>query len=237
MNPRRYTMGARASAVADTRGRVVAAARELFVEGGFHRASVDELARRADVARATVYHQFGSKLGVFEAVVRDFEERAGLGALVRVVESAPPQGLLREAITAGCAYWATDPALARKAIAMASMQPEVQELLDRHDAGRLRLLNRLVDRLLEAGLLSDGCSPQRAVDVLWLLTSFDAYDLLTRGRNLQQSEAADTLVRLAENELGPASASGERAGPPSQARPSAGSTSDATTAWVTEKRG
>jgi len=59
----------------------VAAARSLFADAGFHRVSLDETARRADVARATVYHQFGSKLGVLGAVVEDYEQRAGLAAL------------------------------------------------------------------------------------------------------------------------------------------------------------
>ena len=162
---------------------------------------MEEIARRADVARATVYHQFRSKLGVFEAVISDFEERAGLGALVEVLEGAPPAALVRETVTAGCAYWATDPTLARKVIGLASMQPEVQELLDQRHAGRLTLLNRVVDRLVEAGLLTDGPAAEHALDVLWLVTSFDAYDLLTRGRNLPQAEAADRLATLAEDAL------------------------------------
>ncbi len=201
VSPRRYQLGARATAVSETRSRVIAAARELFVEGGFHQASMEEIAGRADVARGTVYHQFGSKLGVFEAVIADFEDRAGLDALVTVVETASPPTLLRATITAGCAYWATDPTLARKAIGLASMQPEIEQLLEHHDAGRLSLLNRIVDRLLEADLLREGCSPEHAVDVLWVLTSFDAYDLLTRGRGLQQAEAAAALVTLAEGQL------------------------------------
>lgn len=201
MSPRRYQLGARATAVLETRSRVIAAARELFVEGGFYQASMEEIARRADVARATVYHQFGSKLGVFEAVIADFEDRAGLDALSAVVETAPPPTLLRATMTAGCAYWATDPILARKAIGLASMQPQVQQLLEHHDAGRLGVLNRIVDRLLEAGLLRQGCPPEHALNVLWLVTSFDAYDLLTRGRGLREAEAVATLVTLAEGEL------------------------------------
>jgi AcrR family transcriptional regulator len=66
-----------------------AAARRLFAEAGFHRVSLDEIARQADVARATVYHQFGSKLGVLGAVVEDYERRAGLAALAELIESGP----------------------------------------------------------------------------------------------------------------------------------------------------
>ena len=201
MSPRRYTLGARAAGIAETRHRVVAAARALLVEGDFRRVTMDEVARRADVARATVYHQFSSKLGLLEAVVDDLEARAGLEALVAVVEGDPPQRLVRSVIAAGCRYWATDPDLVRKVMALGSLQSDVQELLARHDAGRLRILTGMVDRLGEADLLRRGCSPEHAVNALWLLTSFDAYDLLTRGRQLTQDEAADVLARLAEDQL------------------------------------
>src|SRR5215207_10811502 len=114
MSPRPYRLGARASTVAGGRARVVAAARELFAQRGFHRVSLDEVARRADVARATVYHQFGSKLGLLAAVVEDFERRAGLEALAELVDTAPVDRVLRAVVRAGCDYWATDPPLARQ---------------------------------------------------------------------------------------------------------------------------
>jgi AcrR family transcriptional regulator len=201
VSPRRYTLGARAAAVAETRARVVGAARQLLVEGDFRRVTVDEAARRADVARATVYHQFGSKLGLLEAVIKDLEGRAGLEALVALVERDPPRQLVRSVITAGCRYWATDPDLARRVIGLGSLQFDVHELLAGHDAGRLSILGRMVDRLADAGLLRQECSSDHALNVLWLLTSFDAFDLLVRGRNLPQEAAADTLVRLAEDQI------------------------------------
>ncbi len=202
MSPRPYRLGARTAAVAETRERVVAAARGVFAEGGFHRSAVDEVARRADVARATVYHQFGNKLGLLEAVLVDFELRAGLETLIAVVERTPADELLRAAVTAGCAYWATDPVLARRILGFATVDPEAHELLNRHDAGRLRLLTRMVDRLAEGGRLRADCPPARALDILWLLTSFEAFDQLTRQRGLTAAEAAETLATMAEEQVG-----------------------------------
>jgi AcrR family transcriptional regulator len=185
--------------VADTRARVVAAARAMFADGGFHRASLDVIARRADVARATVYHQFGSKLGLLAAVVEDFEQRAGLAALAELVDTAPPGDLVRAVVAAGCDYWATDPALARAIIAFAVTDAGAGDMLAGHDAGRLGLLTRLVDRLAGAGLLS--CAPAHGLDTLWLLTSFTAYDELSRGRGLATPAAAALLTTLAETQL------------------------------------
>jgi AcrR family transcriptional regulator len=173
---------------------VVGAARRLFADAGFHRVSLDEIARRADVARATVYHQFGSKLGVLGAVVDDFERRAGLAELAALIETGPVETLVRDVVTAGCHYWATDPPLARSIVAFAVTDPQAADLLAGHDAGRLRLLTAMVDRL-------GAPDPERALDALWLLTGFAAYADLARGRGLTTPAAAALLADLAEDAL------------------------------------
>ncbi|MGH9200557.1 MAG: TetR family transcriptional regulator, partial [Vicinamibacterales bacterium] len=61
MSPRPYRLGQRATAVAETRSRIVAACRELLMSTDIQtRFSIDAVARQAGVARMTVYYQFGS---------------------------------------------------------------------------------------------------------------------------------------------------------------------------------
>lgn len=201
MSPRPYRLGARTAAVADTRARVLIAARESFADDGFHHASLDEIARRADVARATVYHRFRSKLGLLEAVVSDFEQRAGLPALVELIENAPADKLVRSVLRAGCKYWATEPPLVRMIISVAVSDADAAHLLADHDAGRLRLVSRMVERLRASHQLARSCSPRRAVDTLWLLTSFSAFDELSQGRGLSIRDAAGVLADLAEPQI------------------------------------
>jgi AcrR family transcriptional regulator len=189
-------MGARAEAVGQTRERILAAARDLFVAGDVERVTVDEIAAGADVARATVYQRFGSKLGVVEGLVEDLERRAGLQELVDVVEHHPPDGLVRAVTVTGCRYWATDPDLVRTVTALGRLQPEVAGMLAAHDSGRLRILERMVERLDAGGALSPGCPPAVALDVLWLTTSFDAYDLLATGRGLAPEAVAELLAAV-----------------------------------------
>ena len=54
----------------DTRGRVLAAAREAFGERGFEGASVRDIAARAGVDPALVHHYFGTKQQLFVAAIR-----------------------------------------------------------------------------------------------------------------------------------------------------------------------
>ena len=51
--------------------RIMEAARKHFYAHGLERASVDAIAAEAGVSKMTVYSNFGSKEGLFEAVVRD----------------------------------------------------------------------------------------------------------------------------------------------------------------------
>ncbi len=52
----------------DTRGTVLAAAREVFSEVGFERATMRGIAQRAGVDPALIHHYFGTKVGLFAAV-------------------------------------------------------------------------------------------------------------------------------------------------------------------------
>lgn len=54
----------------ENRERVLRAAAEAFLHRGYH-ASVDDIARRAGVAKQTVYHHFPSKHRLFEAAACD----------------------------------------------------------------------------------------------------------------------------------------------------------------------
>src|SRR5947209_1545880 len=64
MSPRPYRLGRRKPAAQRTRARVLRAARELLTaRAGAEPFSVEAVARRARVARMTVYHQFGSRRG------------------------------------------------------------------------------------------------------------------------------------------------------------------------------
>jgi AcrR family transcriptional regulator len=69
MSPRPYRLGQRQAASERTRTRIIIAARELLLSvEGFAGFSIDAVARQADVARMTVYHQFDSKIGLLEAL-------------------------------------------------------------------------------------------------------------------------------------------------------------------------
>ena len=67
--PRSYRLGKRAGEKEATRTRIVQAAVELYIERGASRTSMNTIARRADVAVATVLNHFPSRLDLDRAMV------------------------------------------------------------------------------------------------------------------------------------------------------------------------
>jgi AcrR family transcriptional regulator len=53
------------------RAAIVAAATDVFLEHGFGAATLDEVVRRAGGSRATLYENFGSKEGLFAAIIAE----------------------------------------------------------------------------------------------------------------------------------------------------------------------
>jgi AcrR family transcriptional regulator len=108
---RRRTQAERSGA---TRAALVAAARPLFAERGYAGVGAEEIVQTAGVTRGALYHHFGGKPGLLEAVYRQIEKE------------------LTEEIVEG-ALGGSDPLEAmRFAIGVfmdASMEPDVQRIV------------------------------------------------------------------------------------------------------------
>lgn len=67
----------RAGARPDKRRAILDAALQVFAHDGFADASVEEIARRAGVAKPTVYNHFGDKRTLFLEVITEYARRSG----------------------------------------------------------------------------------------------------------------------------------------------------------------
>jgi len=60
--------------IAETRSKLIKAAREAFATKGFAESSMDELTAQAGLTRGALYHHFGDKKGLLQAVVSQIDE-------------------------------------------------------------------------------------------------------------------------------------------------------------------
>src|SRR5205807_9564201 len=121
-SPRPYRSVQRQAAAEQTRARIIAAARELLVASdGFSGFTIDAVARQAGVARMTVYYQFGSKLGLLEALFDSLAAGGGLTGLPDAFRRPDPVEALDELIRVFCRFWASDQLVLRRLQALRTL--------------------------------------------------------------------------------------------------------------------
>jgi TetR/AcrR family transcriptional repressor of mexJK operon len=191
---RRYTLNQRAVRAADTRQRIVDAARFLFLKEGFDEVSLDAIAARAKVGRTTIFEQFGDKRTLFREAIIQLSVEGGVDQLLADLKTADPRRALRVAFELGCRVWAAEAMLLRKLTTLAMHDATLREVMAEKAAGRLAQVEQLVDKLHAAKLLA--VPRQTASEGLDLLTSFAAFDTLyQRTQSIEQTAAQ--LLRLA----------------------------------------
>ena len=85
---------------------------------------------------------------------------------------------------------------------MSAIDPEtVGGAIHRIEQNRAGGLAHLARRLDEQGLLRDDLTVEEAADTLWVLTSFESFDLLVTGRGLSVDDAIERLLTTVERAL------------------------------------
>ena len=150
MSPRPYRLGQRQATTEQTRARILTAARELLAESsGFSGFSIDAVAHKADVARMTVYHQFGSKIGLLEALSDSLAAHGGMEHLADAFRRPEPLDALDEYITVFSRFWNADRLVMRRLRAMAALDPDFEHVIRARDEWRRQGLRVIVPRLVE----------------------------------------------------------------------------------------
>jgi TetR/AcrR family transcriptional regulator, regulator of autoinduction and epiphytic fitness len=206
---RGYRSTKRAEQVAQTRRDMLATAGALFRERGYTGVSMPSIASEAGVAVETIYRAFGSKAGLFTAVV-DAAVAGGASraevpvearpAIRAIIEEPDPRRQVER-------YAATQPGIHRRAGPLlrvlsdaAPTDPELGEFWDSIETGRLHGQGRFVSMLAERGALRPGLSVEEGRDGLWTLTSLAVWDMLvtSRGWSVERYERwlADALIRF-----------------------------------------
>lgn len=201
---RPYRSAIRAEQAQRTRGRILEAARALFLVQGFAATTIANVADAAAVAPETVYAVYRSKAGLLEAVVlaavlRDDEPEEALERRwAREVLELPD---LRAQITALARHTAetvglTSPMYAVMRAAGAGVR-ELDELQRRLQDYRFRGQAEFIATIADGRSLRSGLSVEEAAATFSALGSPELHHILTVGRGWSQERYARWLERTA----------------------------------------
>jgi AcrR family transcriptional regulator len=182
-------MAGRAEAVAETRARIVEAAKALHAEYGVVPTAWDEIAEAAGVATATVYRHFPSLAELIPACARsvfDIIEPPGLEeAGQKFSPAGSPEDRLEEFVRASCACYGKGREWLHAAHRERDFVPELE--------AALQVLDKSVEALIAA-------AAQRRLSrvearSLFALCDFPFWWSLTAG-GLNDRQAEEEIVRL-----------------------------------------
>jgi AcrR family transcriptional regulator len=198
--------GPRSRKGAQTRTRLLEAAKAVFEDDGFLEARISDIAERAGLSHGSFYHYFDSKEQIFREVARAVEDElvAPVDAVIFDSEShATPRERIREGIRRHLVSY-------RKEARMMG----VIEQVSRYDDDVRTIVNDLryttdgqiadsIRQLQLRGLVDEKLDPKFAVSALGAMTSrFAEMWLVEDSHEYDFDHAVDQLSRLFANALG-----------------------------------
>ncbi len=201
MSPRPYRLGQRQVATEQTRARILAAARELLLTSdAFSGFSIDAVARQADVARMTVYHQFGSKIGLLEALSDSLAAHGGMDQLANTFHQTDPLKALDEFTAVFSRFWQSDRLVTRRLRALSTLDPDFEKVVKARDERRREGLRVIILRIVEKYGKPAPEAIDEVVNILFTLLSFETFDTLA-GSTQSIEEVSPLVQRLARAAL------------------------------------
>jgi len=182
-------------AVEDKRRAILDAAVRVFAAQGYEAARVGDIAREAGVAYGLVYHYYGSKDAVLEAVFRESWGRMLSAISVAADSKAAPPEQLALVVKIALRSWRDDPDLVRLLVREVTRSPHIQDELD--EIGRAFAgLQDMIERGQKDGSLRPDVDARMAA---WML--YGALEEVLTGWVLAQLPDDAEAVAEAEREI------------------------------------
>lgn len=199
---RPYRSLARNAQAAQTRERILNAAKNLFESEGFECVTIEKIAQAGDVSIPTVYSLFQSKRGVLLALMDEALPANQFDALVEMsIQEKLPE--IRLSISAKIARQMYDAekiqmSLFRGAFVLA---PEFKELEKEREMRRHARQEVTIKAMVKEKSLAKGLNEAKARDILWAFTGRDVYRMLVIEQGWESDEYEKWLTQLLINNL------------------------------------
>lgn len=193
-----------ATASAETRARILLAARECFSQFGYAKTTNKDIAALAGITTGAIYHYFDSKQELFVAVVEEVQ-RVILDELREAVSDQPDlASQVRALLGRSVELHAHDPWLAR----FISVEPveltrheELRGLLRTGQSAVFHFFLDVAGQAERRGELARGVEPQAVANMLVAVTMGLALFAAVANNDDRHREATEAFQRLVESTL------------------------------------
>jgi TetR/AcrR family transcriptional regulator of autoinduction and epiphytic fitness len=200
---RAYHSPARAEKARQTRRRIRATAKRLFLRDGYLATSMKTIAAEASVAERTLYLAFPTKAALLNEIIRvtvrghDRDEPLLAGAAFQSVLLAPAGELIAGFAEASTALMARTARVLAIGEAAATVDPALAEFRDRGHAATRSDIGEVAAALHQRGELAARVTVKQATDILFSLAANEAlYLRLVDECGWTDSDYARFLERL-----------------------------------------
>lgn len=199
---RPYEQRARAESAQQTRRRIFEAVHHALADTTSGDVTVDDIARRADVGRSTIYAAFGDRAGLFDAFAEDLLRRSGLADVLAAADGPDARAAAVGTVRATVRLYAADADVLRALYSLSRLDPGAfGGTMLRLEAGRAIGMRQLAARLANEQALRPGITESDAQRALWVLTAFETFDLLADRSSPDATDRAEALARFVEHAL------------------------------------
>jgi AcrR family transcriptional regulator len=196
-----YRQNLRAESAAETRRRIIEVTRGLLTRAPLENVSVPAIAAEAEVARSTVYTIFGSREGLMVAVAEDVLERGGFARIGQALRGPDVVQAFATSIDVAMELYSQEDAVAQALLSLAAVDRDASSAAARLNFGRREGMQRLAQRMRDQGVLREELTVSEAADILWVITSFETFDQLHRGRSLTPKQVGERLMAITTRTL------------------------------------
>jgi AcrR family transcriptional regulator len=163
---------------------------------------LNQIARRADVARTTIHLAFGSREAFFRALTRDLFSRARVEDVFSAVHEADARQALETWIRELVRFYAQEHTAHRALVSLMHMDPDAMTVLEDLIQLRVKDCEMLAQRLREQGYVRSQIRHAELVDLLWLTSDFDAFHALYTVRQLTGEAVGERFTSIIESAMG-----------------------------------
>jgi AcrR family transcriptional regulator len=195
---RRYQSQTRTQGAADTRRKILHAAKRLFVERGFGKVALVDIAAEASVALPTLYANIGSKTTILSTLVDEaLEDPITAETISAIRKSRSAEDIIAITARGTRIHNERHHAIMQAVVMAAAVDDTATEILLRLHEQYRQALGPVARRLRAISTINTGLTNKQANDVVWFYFGREAWYVLAGERRWSWDTAERWLAAQA----------------------------------------